>query len=256
MKVVTIGGMEAYTGFAQVYDLFMDNVPYEQWADFIDEKFKKYNIQDDLILDLGCGTGKLTRLMADKGYTLIGVDNAYEMLDIARERDDNILYVMQDMVELDLYSQVAGVYCACDCLNYILEKEDLLSVFNRVNEFLLDDGIFIFDINSQYKYEKLLAENTFAEVREESSFIWENYYDKEERINQYDLTLFVRTDEHNDTFSRFSEIHYQKCYELEEILDLLNEAGFDIKEILDCYSQEAAKSNSEKITIIASKKMK
>lgn len=248
--------MEAYTSFAQVYDLFMDNVPYEQWADFIDEKFKKYQIQDDVILDLGCGTGKLTRIMAQKGYSLMGVDNAYEMLDIARNHEDDILYVMQDMVELELYSKVAGVYCACDCLNYILEKEDLFAAFKRVNEYLLDDGIFIFDINTRYKYEELLGENTFAESREESSFIWENYYDKNEQINEYDLTLFIRTDEKEDIFARFCEVHYQKCYDLDVIVEMLEQAGMKAIEILDCYSNQPAKEDSEKITIIASKNNK
>ena len=150
--------MESYTSFARVYDLFMDNVPYEEWCQYLDTIFKEHGIEEGLLLDLGCGTGKLTQLMAQKGYDMIGVDNSFEMLDIAKEHsDEGVLYLLQDMREFELYGTVRGVYSACDSVNYILEEEELRQVFALVNNYLDPGGIFVFDFNSIYKYRELLA---------------------------------------------------------------------------------------------------
>ena len=242
--------MESYTSFAKVYDLFMDNVPYEEWCDYLASMLKENGIESGLILDLGCGTGKLTRLMEQKGYDMIGVDNSFEMLDIAREQDsENILYLMQDMREFELYGTVRAIYSACDSVNYILEEEELLEVFKLVNNYLDPGGLFIFDINSSFKYHELLAENTFAETREEGSFIWENYFDEEEGINEYDLTLYI--EEEDGRFARFQEMHYQKCYELNTIKKLIEAAGLEFVVAYDAYTKNPVAEDSEKITIVA-----
>ncbi|MBO5657034.1 MAG: class I SAM-dependent methyltransferase [Agathobacter sp.] len=242
--------MDAYTSFARVYDLFMDNVPYEEWATRIEAILKEYGIEDGLLLDLGCGTGKLTRLMEEKGYDMIGIDNAIEMLEIARETSsENTLYLCQDMREFELYGTVKGVYSACDCVNYILEEEELKQVFSLVNNYLDPKGIFIFDFNTRYKYEELLGENTFAENREEGSFIWENFYDPEDEINEYDLTLYIRGE--GEEFLRFQETHYQRSYELATVLRLMEEAGLKVLGIYDDYNNAEAAEESERILIVA-----
>ena len=247
--------MNAYTSFAQVYDLFMDNVPYEQWAKRIEEILKAYGMESGILLDLGCGTGKLTQLMEAKGYDMIGVDNSIEMLDIARETSkDNILYLLQDMREFELYGTVQAVYSACDSINYILEEEDLREVFSLVNNYLDPKGIFVFDINTRYKYEELLGENTFAETREEGSFIWDNFYDPEDEINEYDLTLYIKDED--ERFVRFQENHYQRCYDLETIKGLLEEAGLTFVAAYDDYSLEQAHEQSERIVVVAQEKGK
>ena len=241
--------MDAYTSFAQVYDLFMDIVPYVEWCDYLEEQLHKEGIRDGLLLDLGCGTGKMTRIMAEKGYDMIGVDNSLDMLDIAREHSgENILYLLQDMQEFELYGTVRAVYCACDSLNYITSEEEVLSVFQLVNNYLDPKGVFLFDINTPYKYKELLSDYTFAENREESSFIWENYYDEESGINEYDLTLFIKEGEY---FSRFQENHYQKSYSLETILELLEKAGMKVEGVYDGYTLEPPREDSERLTIIA-----
>lgn len=243
--------MEAYTGFAQVYDMFMDNVPYDKWCDYLEKKLKENGIDEGIILDLGCGTGKMTRIMADKGYDMIGVDNSIEMLNIAREsQNENILYLMQDMREFELYGTVRAVYSACDSLNYITDRDDLLEVFKLVNNYLDPGGLFIFDLNTYFKYSKLMGENTFAENRDQGSFIWENYYDEEEEINEYDLTLYIREDQ-EDKYLRFAETHYQKYYSLETIKELLAEAGLEFMEACDAYNDKPVRDDSEKIIIFA-----
>lgn len=242
--------MEAYTSFAEVYDLFMDNVPYQEWSLYIKEQLHKANITSGILLDLGCGTGELTRKMADFGYDMIGVDNSYEMLDIAKAKSkEEILYLLQDMREFELYGTVAAAYCACDCLNYILEEEELLTVFSLVNNYLDPGGLFIFDINTPYKYEVLMGEQTFAENRENGSFIWENYYDEEEQINEYDLTLFIR--EEDGKFARFEEVHYQRCYQIDTVKELIKKAGMELVAIYDGYTNDDYHSQSEKVTFIA-----
>lgn len=242
--------MDAYTSFAQVYDLFMDNVPYEEWGEYLDKLFKEYGIEDGLLLDLGCGTGKLTRIMAQKGYDMIGVDYSFEMLDIAKEAsDESILYLLQDMREFELYGTVRGIYSACDCLNYILEEDELREVFALANNYLDPGGIFVFDMNTPYKYQELMADNTIAETREEGSFIWENYYDEEEQINEYDLTLYIK--EEDGRFQRFMESHYQRCYDLATIQRLLEEAGLEFVGMYDAYTKEPVSEESEKVLFIA-----
>ena len=276
--------MDAYTSFAQVYDLFMDNVPYEEWSEYVIALLKEEKIENGLVLDLGCGTGKMTRLLAAAGYDMIGIDNSEDMLEIAREyqyeqeltdseiaRDGevpdgvadvidsertsecggntNILYLLQDMREFELYGTVRAVISICDSMNYILEEEDLLEVFKLVNNYLDPKGIFIFDMNTRYKYETLLGETTITESREEGSFIWENYFDEEEDVNQYDLTLFIR--EEGDLYRKYEETHFQRVYDLEVVKALLKEAGMEFVAAYDAFTREPVREDSERIYIIA-----
>lgn len=246
--------MEAYTSFAEVYDMFMDNVPYERWAAFLCSYLKKHGIADGLVADLGCGTGKMTRLMARSGYDMIGVDNSMEMLEIARDNDsENILYLMQDMREFEFYGTVRAIYSACDSMNYLLEEEDILAVLRLANNYLDPGGLFLFDLNTPFKYRELLGENTFAENREEGSFIWENYFDEESEVNEYDLTLFIR-ESGTDSFSRFRETHYQRCYSPEQIKRMVEEAGMEFVEVMDAYSGEPLREDSEKMLFVVREK--
>ena len=185
--------MDAYSSFAEVYDTFMDNVPYEEWAEYLAAILREYGIEDGLVLDLGCGTGSMTEKMAAKGYDMIGVDNSGEMLEIAMEKKEksgwDILYLMQDMREFELYGTVRGVISACDSVNYITDEKELEQVFRLVNNYLDPKGIFIFDFNTEYKYREVLGNQTIAEDRDDCSFIWENYYYEDQQMNEYELTI-------------------------------------------------------------------
>ena len=249
--------MDAYTSFAQVYDLFMDNVPYDQWCRYITELLREYGIQDGLVLELGCGTGVLTRKLAAKGYDMIGVDYSEDMLENAmdhRQEGEDILYLLQDMREFELYGTVRAAVSICDSMNYIVEYQDLVQVMKLVNNYLDPGGIFIFDLNTPYKYEEILGENTFAENRPEGSFIWENYYDGETGINEYDLTLFVR--EKEGIYRKFEETHYQRAYELEQVRRAIKEAGLEFVAAYDAGTHKPVQQDSQRIYVIAREKGK
>lgn len=241
---------QAYTAFASVYDDFMDNVPYDQWCDYIEDLLKGNGMNNGIVLDLGCGTGKLTRRLKAKGYDMIGIDNSEDMLSVAREKsDDSILYLMQDMREFELYGTVGAVISICDCMNYITEKEELLEVFKLVNNYLEKDGVFIFDLNTEYKYQQVIGDTVIADNREDESFIWENTYYEDERINEYEVTLFLRCD--NGLYEKHVETHYQKAYDLDEIKELIRMSGMEFVAAYDAFTKEPVREDSERIYVVA-----
>ncbi len=293
--------MEAYTDFAQVYDEFMDETPYEEWCEFIVGMLRQYGLCDTIendndvinmkrgekesgvvfseaggtgilsdgtaentagnlrqernsILDLGCGTGTLTELLARRGYDMIGVDNAQEMLQAAMEKRDrsglDILYLLQDMREFELYGTVGAVVSVCDSINYLLKEEDILQTFRLVNNYLYPGGIFLFDFNTVYKYARVIGDATIAENREDCSFIWENYYHEEEEINEYDLTVFVR-EEGRESFRRFRETHYQRGYRAKQMRRLVEQAGLLFLEMIDADTHGEVTEESERFYIVA-----
>ncbi len=245
--------MDAYTDFANVYDTFMDETPYEEWCEFLVQKLEEYKVPKGLVLDLGCGTGTLTEMLSREGYDMIGVDNSSQMLSIAMEKreesGENILYLMQDMREFELYGTVAAVISVCDSLNYLLEEEDLVDTFKLVNNYLDPKGIFIFDFNTVYKYEEVIGDTTIAENREECSFIWENFYHQEEEINEYELTIFVQEEE--ELYRKFTENHFQRGYRLEQMKEALAQAGMEFITALDADTHEEVTGTSERIYCIA-----
>ena len=265
--------MEAYTDFAMVYDTFMDETPYEQWCEFLIELFQKYGAQKDdtrqensavmdnlrqernTVLDLGCGTGTLTELLARRGYDMIGIDLSEEMLRIAVDKREKsglaILYLCQDMRELELYGTVGAVVSVCDSVNYLLEEDDVVQTFRLVNNYLYPEGLFIFDFNTIYKYAEVIGDATIAEDREECSFIWENTYYEEERINEYDLSIFVR--EEGDRYRKFQETHLQRGYSLKEMRGMVEAAGLLFVDAIDADTHEEPGQESERIYIVARK---
>ena len=267
--------MEAYTDFASVYDIFMDDTPYEEWASYIMDLLEEYGVAEgdlpeaesarqkalaverNVVVDLGCGTGTLTELLADRGCDMIGIDASQEMLNIALEKRERsgkeILYLCQDMRELELYGTAGAVISVCDSLNYLLEEEEMLRVFRLVNNYLYPGGVFLFDFNTVYKYETVIGDSVIAENREDCSFIWENYYDAEGQINEYDLTIFARTENQDgeDIFRRFTETHYQRGYTLEVMRGMVEKAGMEFVRAEDADTRGEVREESERIYVIA-----
>ena len=246
---------EAYSNFAAVYDALMDNIPYDAWADYLHSLLVEYDISSGILAELGCGTGNITERMADLGYDMIGIDNSPAMLDIANEKREqnhsSSLYLCQDMREFELYGTVAAIVSLCDSVNYITEPEELTHVFSLVNNYLDPDGLFIFDFHTEHYYRDVVAEATIAEDRDDISFIWDNYYDEDERINEYELTLFVRDEEQPQLYRKYQEEHFQRAYTLEQIRHMLTEAGLEYVTAYDDYTKESPHDRSERICVVA-----
>lgn len=245
-----------YESFARVYDTFMDNVPYDKWVKDFTDIMKQYHIQNGILLDLGCGTGSLSIRLSKAGYDMIGIDYSMDMLNIAREKSEgmDILYLEQDMREFELYGTVRAVLCVCDSINYILEPDEVVEVFSLVDNYLDPNGLFIFDFNTDYKYREIIGDKIIAEDREEMSFIWDNFYDEESKINEYALSIFVQEEE--DLYRKYQELHYQRGYTLEEMKSFLHEAGLVFLSAEDGDEGGAVRPDSGRIRVIAKEQKK
>ena len=284
---------EAYSDFASVYDELMDDTPYEAWRERIVSLIQEYGVskprlrtledegkqaelnaaieesdmvseeeilasERDLVVDLGCGTGTFSEMLYEEGFDVIGIDSSEAMLEKAMEKREQsgseILYLQQDMRELSLYSTVGTVVSVCDCVNYVLEEDELLQVFSLVNNYLYPGGIFLFDFNTDYKYREVIGDTVIAENREDCSFIWENYYDPEERINEYDLTMFLKRE--GELFERVTETHLQRGYQPEEMQKLLEQAGLKVLLMRDAEDDGEIRETSERVYVVAKEQTK
>lgn len=254
--------MDEYTAFAKVYDEFMDNVPYDEWGTYVLKLLEKYGCEENnLICELGCGTGNITKILANAGYDVIAIDNSAEMLSEAKKKllvkdfngenadngNQNVLFLNQDMREFELYGTVKAIVSICDCINYITDFDDLVKVFKLVNNYLDAGGVFIFDINTRFKYESI-GDETIAEDREDISFIWENFYDDETYINEYDLSIFIKGID--GRYDKFKEEHFQRAYSLVEIKEAARISGLRILDIFDAFTYDKPSAESERVYFI------
>ena len=241
----------SYDVFAGFYDALTDNVGYGGKAEFLNELMQKYKPGCRLIVDLACGTGSLSVRLAGMGYDVIGVDISPEMLMKAREKSPaDILYLCQPMQRLDLYGTVDAMVCVLDSVNHITKRQTLQEAFRRVSLFLEPDGVFIFDANTVYKHEKILASNTFVYDTENVYCVWQNQPGRDGIIG-INLDFFER--EADGLYSRSSEEFSEKAYSHEELLSMLGEAGLTVCEEFDDYSYDAPKDTTERIVYVCMK---
>ena len=242
--------MESYTDFAYVYDKLIDQ-DYEKWADYIENIFKINKKEPKLVLDLGCGTGSITNILAKRGYDMIGVDLSPDMLNVARnkaaEQKLDVLYLCQDIREFELYGTVDAIICTLDVLNYITEPKELDRVFALVKNYLNPDGIFIFDINTEYKLKNILGNNTFINEEDGVFYTWEN--ENVDCISNQYLTFFAECE--NGMYERFDETHIQRAYKIDEIVDLLNKNNLTFEAEYRLFTLEKADENCEKTVIVS-----
>lgn len=231
--------MESYTNFAEVYDTFMDRTSYEDWADQVEGLLKEYGISqkggrapEDLVADLGCGTGRLTEILAARGYRMLGIDLSPDMLNIALarklEKGSSTVYVCQDMRDLDLGTGAGSFISVGDSINYLLTMEDLTAMFSCVRESLFPGGVYVFDFKTLHLYRDVIGDATIAEDREDCAFIWDNTFREEDRINEYDLCLYIADPSLGEgVYRKFEEFHYQRGYTLEEVREAALSAGLE-----------------------------
>jgi ubiquinone/menaquinone biosynthesis C-methylase UbiE len=221
---------EQYAVLASYYDRVMEDVDYEAWCDFYEACFSENGITPKNILDLACGTGSITVPLAKRGYALTGIDLSAEMLSLAQSKSDDanvkIRFSEQNIALFQAGSSFDAIICSFDGINYLTSPKDVQSCFASVAETLSEDGIFVFDISTPYKYEHILADNTFVYEYDDLFLSWQNYFNQKTGICDFYLTFFVKTEK--NTWKRFDETQKQRKYLPERLEKMLNEAGLTV----------------------------
>ena len=243
--------MDCYNDFAYIYDALTDDVDYNQFMQFIKKIFKLNNLNPELVLELACGTGNFTEKLVEEGYDVIALDNSEQMLDVAREKCENVLFLNQDMTEFELYGTVDAIICVLDGVNYITDKRKLQKMFNLCHNYLNYDGLLIFDINSEYKLKNILGNNTFVSDTDEIFYTWENELSGD-KVNFY-LTFFVKEDEN---YTRFDEVHTERIYKENELCDMLKKANFENIGVYADFDVKKLSKRSQRLFVCAKKIMK
>lgn len=246
-----------YDLLAPFYDQFNGDINYSAWADFIEEIIdREYKIgKPELVLDLGCGTGSMTLELAARGYDMTGVDYSVEMLDIARERafekgfGDRILWLCQDMREFELYGTVDVAVCCLDGINHITTPKDLDKTLSLVHNYLIPDGLFIFDVNGKSKFEKLYGTETYAMESEDAFCVWQNYYNQKTKLCDFYITLFKEGSD--GRYERYDEEQRERMYTLRSLKTMLDKNSFEFIGAYKGFDFSKADDESERIYIVA-----
>ena len=247
----------AYSVLASCYDEMMEDVDYAAWADFYEAQFARFSERKpSMVLDLGCGTGVLTNILAQRGYDMIGIDLSSEMLARAAASAPTdgkpVLYLEQDMRSFDLYGTVDAVVCSLDGINYLTKKEDVARCFARVHTFLNDGGLFLFDVNTPWKFENMFGEESYILENETTFLGWQNQYNKKTGLCRFYLTFFCETA--SGLWERFEEVQSERAYSDRTLRNLLEQAGFDVLDIVSDLDGTPAGKEDERHYFICKKK--
>lgn len=245
-----------YNDFAEVYDKLQD-ADYEQFVDYYERIFKRLGKKPKLVLDLACGTGNITIPMAKRGYDMIGLDLSCEMLNIARDKAHkenlDILFLNQDMCEMELFGTVDAVVCALDGLNYITDYDDLKKVFKLIENYLNPGGVMIFDLNTEHKLRDILGGNTYVMEEKGVYYVWQSEFFEDERICEFELNFFC--EQPDGSYKRFDEFQAERAYSTEEIVEAVKAAGLDVTGIYKPFEFSTTDEWDERIFFVISKKM-
>lgn len=251
----------SYGAIARVYDKLNSEIDYSTWADFVEQCFKRFLPQKPhLVLDLACGTGSMTLELAKRGYDMIGVDGSADMLSVAYSRSEStsgILYLMQDMRSFELYGTVGAAICCLDSINYLLSQNDLIKTFSLVHNYLDPDGIFLFDVNTPYKFENIYADNAYVledETEYDGEFSavycgWQNRFSADTKICDFYLTLFEEAED--GSYSRSDEHQRERCFTHGELTEALTLCGFEVLGTFADYNFKSPVADTERWYIAA-----
>ena len=246
--------MASYVSFAQFYDGLMQNVEYENRCVYIVELMKRHNHDMGITLDLACGTGTLTRLLAKNGVDVYGIDASAEMLSEAMQKTSeenlNILYLKQKMQSLDLYGTINTCVCTLDSINHLTKAEDVQKAFDKVAFFMDKDGIFMFDVNTVYKHNNILANNTFVYENEKVFCVWQNTLEENNAVT-IDLDFF---EEENGVYYRSQESFCERAYSDEHIKQMLAQSGFELEATYGDLTFDLPKETEQRVIYVAKMK--
>lgn len=248
--------MSDYGDFARFYDRFTQNVNYPARARYFDSVIQKYNPDAKLLLDLACGTGSLSFELEEYGYDIVAVDNSYEMLSVAAEKrgelESGVLFLCQEMSELDLFGTIDASVCALDSINHILDEDELLDVFKKVSLFSNRGAVFVFDVNTVYKHQNVLGNNCFIYESGSTFCAWQNSLCDDDVTVDISLDFFDKVPK-EELYARYSTDFSERAYEIDMLKDLLSQAGFEIKAVFDDDSFLPLRRDSERAIIVSKK---
>ena len=248
----------SYEQFAYLYDELMKDAPYDEWVQFVKEILVKYDIKGaPRLLDLACGTGELSVRFAKEGFQVSGVDLSEDMLAVAQAKAEDegirIPFFLQNMVDLEGQGQFDVIGIFCDSLNYLRTDEEIIATFSNVIEHLDDNGIFIFDVHSIYKITQVFINQTFSLNEEDVSYIWNSFPGEHPNSVEHDLSFFV-LDERTGKYDRFDELHFQRTYPIQQYINWLEAAGFEVLEVAADFEHTGPQTHSERIFFVAKRK--
>lgn len=245
-----------YDLLAPIYDEVNKDVDYSRWADFIESIVRDHAVtRPELVLDLGCGTGRMTIELGRRGYDMTGVDISEQMLDVARKcgiaagLDDRMLWLCQDMCDFELYGTVDLTVCCLDCLNHLTSPADLDRCLSLVHNYLIPDGLFVFDINGRAKFEQVYGNECYVIEQDHSFCVWQNNYDSRSRICDFYITLF--NENKSGSYDRFDEVQTERMYTVRAMRSHLERSGFEVIGAYSDFSFTAATDESERIYFAA-----
>ncbi len=246
--------MKPYEALAAVYDRLGEKPDYNEYAAFFSACCARYDITPSLVLDLGCGTGAMTLALAARGYDMIGVDGSEQMLSRAYERmwgegKSGILFLQQDMREFELYGTVGAVVSTLDCVNYLVDDGDIDKCFALVHNYLDPDGLFLFDVNTPYKFDTVYGDNAYVLEDDTSLCAWQNDYDKESGLCRFYLSVF--TEGKDGKYTREDEEQTERCYTQAQLTDALSRAGFADIAFFGNYQFNAPDAHTERWYVAA-----
>lgn len=233
-----------YQAFSIIYDRIMCEIPYDEWFEGLYALLKRQGKGSGHLCELGCGTGEMTGRFCDAGYEVTGIDLSPDMLARAadkRREGQEILYVNQDMTHFSLHKRADVVLCICDSINYLIDEEELLQTFQCVRDNLVEDGLFVFDMKTEYCYADVLGDTVRVEDDDDYTVIWENCYNREDKINEYMLTMFLYREDVR-LYERYDESHCQRAYSREQVEGLLSRAGLALQA---CYGADMSRKPGE-----------
>ena len=241
----------SYNSFASVYDELTKNVDYKGRALYIKEILAKYNITDGLLLDLACGTGSLSIELSKLGFEVIGTDASFDMLSEAQNKafseEQNIMFLCQKMEETDLYGSVRAVVCALDSINHLTDYELVKKTFKNLKNFIDTDGVIIFDANTLYKHQKVLANNIFIYDEKNVYCAWRNTLLKDNKTVNINLDFFIKEGEN---YFRCGENFNEVAYTDNELTRAVEEAGFSVLSKYHESTFDSPTETTERVTYI------
>lgn len=240
--------MKAYSVFAHIYDKMMDNIPYEEWKDYLLRMMYLYRVSPSAsIAELGCGTGTMTGLLVEEGLDVMGLDISSDMLAEARKKYPDISFLEADMRDFKLPEKKDVIVCICDSINYVLTTEDLVKTFSSVRENLKEGGIFIFDLKTKFFFENALDGRTYRDRGSGFRCTWKNHFDTSSNIHSYLLDIKVKD---GGKWVSTQEVHRQRAFAAREIIEAAKLSGFEKGGAYDAFTFDKPKKRSDRIYIV------